>query len=290
MNVFVMSSNEEYIVFRLNDLNFQQNMKVYNFVTNGFKITTAKGQSVYNCICTEDIRQYKACITKFQLDLIKDVERLDVTLKFLDEIVIYWCTNIHLKILTFLREVDDFVTLLKEALVWKSNNTNTNCNKTFNLHIYGPFNFYVRISKRHYLKVGVNELNFGKQNGTATLENNMLKISIDDAEIFTIQGIELVKINNHSGIREERADYEHFELLCNKTWRLTINSFKACFPYDHNYADAIQNEFISVFKWLTTVHNAKKLPFTEKSPLPSDLLINVSRQLDLTFINTLKIF
>lgn len=286
VNVFIMSSSQEYIVLRLNILKFQQNAKVYSVITNGFKITTAKGQSVYNCICTEHIRQYKACITKFHLDLIKDVDYMDVTLKFLDEIVIYWCTNIHLKILTFLREVDDFVTMLKEALAWRPNNTNSNYKKIYNLHIYGQFNFFIRISNKHYVKIDLDELHFGNKKNVAVLNNNIVKISIDDAEIFTIQGTELIKVNNHLGIREERADYEHFELPWNKTWGLTINSFKACFPYEHNYADAIQNEFISVFKWLKTVHNVKKMPLSAKTPLPSDLLINVNQ---ITF-NSFKVY
>lgn len=70
-------------------------------------------------------------------------------------------------------------------------------------------------------------------------------------------------------------DNENFQLSWNKTWGLSIDLFKAVFPYDHNYADAVQNELISVFKWLKIVHNLKKGPFTNQSPLPSDVLVNV---------------
>lgn len=53
-------------------------------------------------------------------------------------------------------------------------------------------------------------------------------------------------------------------------------SFRAIFPHNHNFAEAIQDEFVSLTKWLKLVHNYKKKPFTAESPLPSDLYIKVS--------------
>lgn len=107
------------------------------------------------------------------------------------------------------------------------------------------------------------------------MSNNTAIISIDGSDIFTIKGLQLNQIHDHQIIREERLDYENFLLPWNKTWGLTIDLFKASFPYQHDYADAVQNEFISVFKWLKLMHGKEKTPFTKNSPLPSDLLINV---------------
>lgn len=86
----------------------------------------------------------------------------------------------------------------------------------------------------------------------------------------------MFQICDHVGIREEREDYENFVLPWNKTWSLNINILRACFPYEHNYAEAIQNEFVTVFKWLKVVHNSKSPQITHKSPLPCDLLIKVT--------------
>lgn len=105
--------------------------------------------------------------------------------------------------------------------------------------------------------------------------NNTLIISIDEAEIFTLHRLNLTRIPYQNEIKEERLENENFVLPWNKTWGLTIDVFKAIFPYEHSCSDAIQNEFISVFKWLKVVHNKKKVPFTNDSPLPSDLIINV---------------
>jgi hypothetical protein len=56
---------------------------------------------------------------------------------------------------------------------------------------------------------------------------------------------------------------------------ITVDSLKACFPYEHNFAEAVQNEFVSVVKWLKLVHKKQRRPFTSDSPLPADLVIKV---------------
>jgi hypothetical protein len=114
-----------------------------------------------------------------------------------------------------------------------------------------------------------------KRDQDLSVQNNTAVISIDGADIFTIKGINLHRVKDNKLIRDERLDNENFKLAWNKTWGLSVDLFKAVFPYEHNYADAVQNEFVSVFKWLKIVHNRKKIPFTASSPLPSDLFINV---------------
>jgi hypothetical protein len=118
-------------------------------------------------------------------------------------------------------------------------------------------------------------LNVSKRDQDLSVQNNTAVISIDGADIFTIKGINLHRVKDNKLIRDERLDNENFKLAWNKTWGLSVDLFKAVFPYEHNYADAVQNEFVSVFKWLKIVHNRKKIPFTASSPLPSDLFINV---------------
>lgn len=118
-------------------------------------------------------------------------------------------------------------------------------------------------------------LNISKIGQDLLIRNVGAIISLDGVEIFTIKGLNLHRIKDNKLIRDERLDNEHFKVGWNKTWGLSIDLFKAVFPYQHNYADAVQNELVSIFKWLKLVHNHKKMPFTAKSPLPSDLLISV---------------
>lgn len=100
-------------------------------------------------------------------------------------------------------------------------------------------------------------------------------IVLDGAEIFTFQGIDFHRVLNHPVVLDERSDVGTFSIPFNKTWGISIDLFKAVFPYEHNFAEAVQNQFVSIFKWLKIVHNLKK-DKSEESPLPSDLLINVS--------------
>lgn len=105
--------------------------------------------------------------------------------------------------------------------------------------------------------------------------NNTAVISIDGSDIFTISGLSLNKIKHSAEILSERQDNEDFVLPWNKTWGLSIDLFRAVFPYEHNFAEAVQNEFVSLVKWLRILHKRNK-PYSSEYPLPNDLLIKVS--------------
>ncbi|PSN37005.1 hypothetical protein C0J52_14236, partial [Blattella germanica] len=119
----------------------------------------------------------------------------------------------------------------------------------------------------------MNNENFG-------IQAMSIKIAIDNKDIFTIEGFHISKLLDSEEVRIERKNTEEFILPWNRTWSVTINSLKACFPYEHNFAEAVQNEFISVFKWLKLMHKKQKTPFTSDSPLPSDLVIKVQIQME----------
>lgn len=103
--------------------------------------------------------------------------------------------------------------------------------------------------------------------------NNTAVISINNDDIFTISGFSLKRITENKDILSERQDNEDFVLPWNKTWGLSIDLFKALFPYEHCFAEAVQNDFVSVFKWLKILHKKKVVPGFEA--LPNDLFIKV---------------
>lgn len=118
-------------------------------------------------------------------------------------------------------------------------------------------------------------LTISRKAGDVNVSNTTGIIFIDDADIFTIRGLNLYRITDNEEIREERLDYENFRLPWNKTWGLSIDLFRALFPYEHSFAQAVQNDFIALFKWLKILHGSTSIPFAQNSPLPSDLLIKV---------------
>lgn len=115
-----------------------------------------------------------------------------------------------------------------------------------------------------------------KEDGCKSIISNLAVIAIDYADIFTIKGLNFYRVEDSQEIREERSDAENFTLPWNKTWGLSIDIFRAVFPYEHNYAQAVQNEFISIIKWLKILHNLVSTPFPSNNHhLPSDLLIKI---------------
>lgn len=70
-----------------------------------------------------------------------------------------------------------------------------------------------------------------------------------------------------------------YNYLCVVFYRgVSIKSMKAIFPYEHNFTEAVQNELISITKWLKIIHRKQKVNVFE--PLPSDLVIKVSSNKD----------
>ncbi|EFA07873.1 UPF0378 protein KIAA0100-like Protein [Tribolium castaneum] len=269
-NCFFQSQNTEYFVVQLNSVDLTKNLDSLNVQFEEFKIFTIHNTGAYYCcIRTEDISNYKVFVKQAQVDS----KNHKNTISLLDEITVYWSTNFHLKALLLIRDISDFFGELRDEFGLKLHNSHSD--NVYNCAVVGAFAFHVEISPKYSGKVSIDSLKVSKTRHDLTVENTTAVISIDGCDIFTIKGFHLHRIKDSKLIRDERLDNENFKVAWNRTWGLSIDLFKAVFPYEHNYADAVQNEFISVFKWLKIVHNHKKVPFTSDSPLPSDLLINV---------------
>lgn len=71
---------------------------------------------------------------------------------------------------------------------------------------------------------------------------------------------------------------------------MNVGLVRVIFPYKHRFAEAVQGEFVSLFKWIKIIHGIKKKPFTEDSPLPSDLHIKVKFFVLLYFVSGIQRF
>lgn len=114
-----------------------------------------------------------------------------------------------------------------------------------------------------------------KSDSSRSVISNLAVVAIDNADIFTVRGLNFHRIADSQEIREERADNENFTLQWNSTWGLSIDIFRIVFPYEHSYAQAIQNDFISIVKWLKILHRRVNVPFPQNNLLPSDFLIKI---------------
>ncbi|XP_056639867.1 protein hobbit [Diorhabda sublineata] len=278
-NFFLQSQNREYFVTRLNTIGVEKSPSNTNVKFEELKLFSVNNTGdCYTCIRTEDISNYKAFIKTTCLEIRENDDDIrETTITFLDTIVIYWSTNFHMKTLLFIRDAKDFWIGVKEELgvVSFDNGKDKYIN---NLNIFGKFEFHIDISLEHNAKISLDELILMRKlldsNKHPEIHlNTSVTISIDNADIFVIQGINFHPIESHPLIEAERCDVESFSMAFNKTWGISIDLFKAVFPYEHNFAEAFQNRFVSVFKWLKIVHRLKK--DKPNGSLPSDLLINV---------------
>ncbi|KAI4455969.1 antigen mlaa-22-related [Holotrichia oblita] len=277
LNCFLQSETDEYIVVRLNTLQIEKNASNSTLSIEHFKLLTVKNtESYYTCIRSEDITNFKTYIKTGHVDYITANTTPEIRIELLEEIGAYWSCNFHLRLLTLSRQIQQFISsCTKELQLNFQKEPVKNVNRHLNLHVLGVSAFYIEISEKHSAKVALHDMLISSKDENLSISNNTAIISIDGADIFTIQGLNLYRILDNETIRSERRDNEFFKLSWNKTWGFNVDLFRVCFPYMHNYADAVQNEFLSVFKWLKLVHNWKKVPFTIDSPLPSDMLINI---------------
>ncbi|KAM7354827.1 bridge-like lipid transfer protein family member hobbit [Cochliomyia hominivorax] len=189
-----------------------------------------------------------------------------------------WNSNLHMHILTLVRDMQDLKCALALPQKEKSPSpipTDPNSKKLIiELSAERSTVFEIKLSDRHSMQWFVENLFFSHKEGNFISAENIF-IKIDDEHIFTLKDVDVHSLAKLDMLTHERANCEGFLLPTNKVWVTTIGAFKAIFPYDHDFYDAVQNQFVSHFKWLKMVHNYKKKPFTASSPLPSDIVIQI---------------
>lgn len=225
----------------------------------------------YTCVRSEDILDYLAYLKLIQITSKKGTKKSELSIELLDELTAFWSPNLHLKLFHLYLDMSRFTSHFEYS------NNDSRTVKFFSLHLLADFCFHVTISERHTAKIGLDRLKISAHDDDVLAVSSSAVISIDGADIFTLEGFNLCPIADNEDVRAERCDNEHFVLPWNRTWGVTIEMFRAVFPYAHNYAEAVQNEFVSLVKWLKVLHKRQKAPFVDDGPLPSDILINVSR-------------
>lgn len=204
-----------------------------------------------------------------------------------NDAVIMWNSNLHMQCITLYRDMHQFMQNLlpdkfNAAIAEHSSNNSCDDEKTSNglsktvFEIYAENNLEIgiKLSERHSMQVFFENL-FVSTKEQMMVSIEKVFINIDDAHIFTITDASMHSATSLEFLRLERANYEHFVCPVNKVWVITLGSFKIIFPYDHDFADAFQNEFNSLIKWLKGLHGVQRKPFTDNLPLPNDMVIQI---------------
>lgn len=198
---------------------------------------------------------------------------------FVHNVEAFWSPNRHMHLFTLSKEIEELSAKVKEILeIQKAPTTTVTTPRSLpkiDIYVKEEFSFAVDISSRHSMSGKVSNIYVSTKKGTHISVKNVL-IAIDAMRMFEVDDIVINSLDELAVLTEERKNYEQFKLPKNKVWATKIGSFKGIFPYDHDFSDAIKNEFVSIYKWLKVLHNYKKSPFTEQSPLPRDLIIQIN--------------
>lgn len=193
----------------------------------------------------------------------------------------FWSPNRHMHLYTLAKEIEKLASDVKTimglpttAAQLKPPSAPRNLPK-IDLYIKEEFTFDIDISQRHSMRGNLSNI-FISTRKEAQISVKNVQIAIDNTKIFEFEDIMINALNEHAVLTEERRNYDQFKLASNRVWAIKIGIFKGIFPYDHDFSDAIKNEFVSIYKWLKLLHNFKKTPFTANSPLPRDLIIQIN--------------
>lgn len=185
-----------------------------------------------------------------------------------------WSSNLHMHLLTLVRDMKDLKAEL--AMPPSSNTDNQKSKRSLIIELSAERStiFELKLSERHSIQLYVENLFFSHKERNIIYAEKVF-VRIDDQHIFTVKELDMQSLSHLETLSHERLNFPGFVLPTNKVWVTTIGSFKAIFPYDHDFYDAINNECVTHYKWLKLVHNYKKKPFTVNSPLPSDWVIKI---------------
>ncbi|XP_043650223.1 protein KIAA0100 [Drosophila teissieri] len=184
-----------------------------------------------------------------------------------------WNSNLHMHLLTLVRDMQDLKTELAIPAS-SAKKTTPKGGLIVELSAERSTIFEIKFSDRHSIQIFVESLFISQKERCIIYAENVF-VKIDNQHIFTVKELDLQSVPRLEVLTQERQNFPGFQLASNKVWVTTIGSFKAIFPYDHDFYNAVNGECTSHFKWLKMVHNYKKKPFTVDSPLPCDLVIKI---------------
>ncbi|KAL0271984.1 UNVERIFIED_CONTAM: hypothetical protein PYX00_005130 [Menopon gallinae] len=276
-NLFFISEQNACLMLRCDRLTLNSNQGKIGALLEGSKISSLTHTGIqHSCVRCDEIKSSCAHIRSARVQYKWNTEEINVQLQ--DQVHVKWSPNIHLKILTLRNEIKQFLEDVRERMRGGVCQTKApTLERVLNLYLKmkGSLSVTLVVSSRHELGFVTSDLHVTVAPDKIGIETMLLSISVDSANIFSFASLSVWKLARDPEADEERKKTEGFVLDTNKIWAVNIDSFKACFPYEHNYADAVQNDLVTVWKWLKIVHKTKKAPFNADSPLPADISLKL---------------
>lgn len=213
-------------------------------------------------------------------------EHPQVTAHILNDAEFLWDPNLHMHMFTLVEDTKGFRGEMKDILrvgkepvevVQQPEVVKEKRILQFEFFAEGNTIFGIKMHDRHSMQVFLENFYFSmspQKHMNASVEN--IFIHIDDVHMGTVKDLAVQQRPELDVLTQERQNYENLQLPKNAVWITQIGCLNFIFPYNHEFSDAIQNELVSLYKWIKLVHNIKKKEFTKHSKLPHDMLININ--------------
>ncbi|KOB78972.1 Uncharacterized protein OBRU01_01431 [Operophtera brumata] len=219
INLFLIVSEDVCLMTRIDAITLEKTVVKSGAVISGLKVVDTVP---YRDEITSSFLHVKLA----RIEQVLSRERPSTLLDFqlLETVDFEWSANLHLKILTFVRAIKRFGGELKQR--------GTERNEDEVVRGKGR-----AIDWRVSFKRDTNLLLLLK-----------LTLVLNGAEIVTVEGYSQERAADDAELRVERKANEGFQLMS-----VNVNSIRVIFPYKHRFADAVQGDFVSLFKWIKLI-------------------------------------
>lgn len=78
--------------------------------------------------------------------------------------------------------------------------------------------FFINIQKNYFDRFLLDDITLARDSNGFSVSWNLCHLAIDDAEVFTVEGVTLEHIIQSDNIMEERQNADDFVLNWNQTW------------------------------------------------------------------------
>ncbi|XP_046965412.1 protein KIAA0100 [Vanessa cardui] len=283
INLFLIIDEKMCLMTRIDAVTLEKTTAKAGALVSGLKmVEMVPYQGNVVCQRSDEIPTAFFHVRLARIERVPSRERHSVLLdfQFIENVDFEWSANLHLKILTFVRAVRKFRDELRlkresDSDVSKSKQKSSRA-IDWRVSFKSQTNFGIILSQSNHMLFATDDMTiaYDHEKGLSILWSQ-LKMILNGDEIITVEGYSMERAADDPEIRVERKANEGFVLMWNKVWAVNVGLVRVIFPYKHRFAEAVQGEFVSLFKWIKLIHGIKKKPFTEDSPLPSDLHIKI---------------
>ncbi|RVE45263.1 hypothetical protein evm_010085 [Chilo suppressalis] len=283
INLFFIMEKGVCLMTRVDAVTLERTPAKSAAVVSGFKIVDMvpyKGN--YHCQRSDEIDSSIVYVQLARIEHVPSVTRHSALLdfQFLENVDIEWSANLHLKIVTLLRGIKAFKDELKTKRQVSPSPSIEQKKKEraldWNVSFKAETNLELLLSKENNMLFVTDDMTIAYDHESGlSLDWVQLRMILNGEDLVTVEGYSMARVEDDHDVRVERNAAEGFLLPWNKVWSVSIKSARMIFPYKHRFAEAVQGDFVSLFKWVKMVHGVKKKPFTADSPLPSDLHIKI---------------